>query len=39
MILLEMLVKIITCFNMVLIETAHGAVELTEILGLGEHLA
>ena len=39
MIILEVLVKIIIRFNMALIETAHGAVELTEILGLGEHLA
>jgi len=39
MILLEVLVKIITRFNMVLIETAHGAMELTQILGLGENLA
>jgi hypothetical protein len=38
-ILLEVLVKIITRFNMVLIETAHGAMKLAEILGLGEHLA
>jgi len=39
MILLEVLVKIITRFNMVIIETAHGAMKLAEILGLGEHLA
>jgi hypothetical protein len=39
MILLEIFVHIITCFNVFLIETAHCAMELTEILGLGEHLA
>ncbi len=39
MILLEVLVKIITRFNMVLIETTHCAMKLTEILRLGEHLA
>jgi len=39
MILLEVLVKIITRFNMVLVQPTHGTMELTQILGLGEHLA
>ncbi len=35
----KFLVYIIACFNMLLIEPTHGAMELAEILGLGEHLA
>ena len=38
MILLEIFVHIITCFNVFLIKTAYGAMELTQIFGLGEYL-